>query len=147
MLSLVSSGDNDICLGELITFTCTGYEITYLQWNLTDHSGSYQSKIFSANYDAGIGMIENLNGFKVNLTRIDANGSSGNITLELSALVRLELNETIIECLTLAQDGKKSKQMILIVEGKVYTYRITLYYCLQLHTCGRLQCPSCKSEL
>ena len=87
---------------------------------------SYHSKIFSANYDAG---IENLNGFKANLTGIDANGHSGNITLELSALVRLEMNETIIECPTLAPDRKKSKQTILIVEGKVYTHRIRLYYC------------------
>ena len=54
--------------------------------------------------------LENLNGFKANHTGIDANGRNGNITLELSALVRLEMNETIIKIMSHTSTGWKEVQ-------------------------------------
>ena len=131
MILLVSSGNEDVCLGEFVTFTCSGYDVPFLKWNLTNHSGSYQSKTFLPK--GGIGDTVSLNGFKANLTGANANGTRGNITLELSALVQLEMNETTIECYTVKKKGKISKHTELIIEGEVYDLRIAiivLHYCL-----------------
>ena len=126
LISLESSTDEDICLGEFVTFTCTGYGVLYLKWNLTNHSGSHRSKSFALN--GVIGETDSINGFIANLTGIDTNGArKGNITLKLSALVQLEMNETTIECGTLTSSGKISKQTALIVEGKVYDCRLINY--------------------
>ena len=145
LLSLVLSGNKDLCLGEFITFTCTGHFVGYLQWNLTSRNGSYQSKLFRPNSDNVIGETESLNGFKANVTGADANNSSrGNITLELSAVVRLEMNETTIECLTLAINGAASKTT-LIVGGKVDNPRIPVTIIIVYNY--RLQCSTYKFEL
>ena len=122
MFLLVSSGNEDVCLGEFVTFTCSGYDVTFLKWNLTNRSGSYQSKAFLPNDK--IGETENLNGFKANFTGANANGARGNITLELSAFVQQEMNETTIECYTVNKNGKISKHTELIIEGEVYDLRI-----------------------
>ena len=143
LISLESSRDEDICLGEFVTFTCTGYGVLYLKWNLTNHSGSHRSKSFAAN--GVIGETESLKGFIANLTGIDTNGArKGNITLKLSALVQLEMNKTTIECSTLTSNGKISKQTALIVEGKVYDPRIIIIINTLLF---RLQCSTFKFEL
>ena len=73
LISLESSRDEDICWGEFVTFTCTGYGVLYLKWNLTNHSGSHRSKSFALN--GVIGETDSVNGFIANLTGIDTNGA------------------------------------------------------------------------
>ena len=121
LLSLVLSGNEDACLGEFVTFTCTGYNASYLQWKLTNRNESWQSCPF---YKNDITKTEILNGFKANIAGGTNDTGRGNITLQLSAYVRLEMTETTIECFTLSVNGKISKQTKLIVEGRVHNPRI-----------------------
>ena len=122
LLSLVSSAEKeDACLGEFITFTCTGYNASFLQWKLTNRNGSWRSSPF---YENDITKTEILNGFKANIAGDTNDTGRGKITLQLSAYVQLEMTETTIECLTVSVNGKISKQTELIVEGRVHDPRI-----------------------
>ena len=144
IVSLVLSGNEDACLGEFVTFTCTGYNPSFLQWKLTNYSGSQKSSPF---YKNDITKTEILNGFEVNLTGSSNDTGRGNITLQLSAYVRLEMTETTIECFTLSVHGKISKQTKLIVEGRVHNPRIIEMIILFFVHYYRLQCPTYKFEL
>ena len=138
LLSLVSSENEDACLGEFITFTCTGYNASYLQWKLTNRNGSWLSSPF---YKNDITKTEILNGFKVNVAGGTNDTGRGKITLQLSAYVRLEMTETTIECFTLSVNGKISKLTELIVEGRVHDPRIIQMIILFVHNYIDLSAP------
>ena len=129
LLSLVSSENEDACLGDFVTFTCTGYNASFLQWKLTNRSWSQKSSPF---YNDNT-KTEILNGFKANITGGTNDTGRGKITLQLSAYVQLEMTETTIECFTLSVNGKISKQTELIVEGRVHDPRIIQMIILFVH--------------